>query len=110
MSRSKQRFDFRDLLVAASNSYCASPAFLGDHLERSPIALQRGVLAGQGLPALDNDVNVLRVEFQPVADALGEFGGSERGTRSEEGLVHQLAALQMVQDGAAKQFDGFLRG
>jgi alpha/beta superfamily hydrolase len=54
------------------------------------------LLAGQGLPALDNDVNVLRVEFQTVADALGEFGGGEGRPTAEEGVVDQLAAVQMI--------------
>jgi alpha/beta superfamily hydrolase len=48
------------------------------------------------LPALDNDVNVLRVEFQTVADALGEFGGGEGRPTAEEGVVDQLAAVQMI--------------
>ena len=63
----------------------------------------------QFLPALDDDVNVLRIELDAVADALGEFGGGQRGAAAQERLVHQLAPLGVVQDRAPHQIDRLLR-
>ena len=59
----KLGFDGRDLLVAALDSCGRRPALLRDGLERPPVALQRGLLAGQRLPALYNHIDVLWVEL-----------------------------------------------
>ena len=54
--------------------------FLGDLLERPPIAVKRGMLTGQLLPARDDDIDVLGIKLQPVANSLCQFSSGERGT------------------------------
>src|ERR1700736_3949383 len=63
-----------DFLAATGDSLCPLP-FLADLLERPPIAVERGLFIGQGLPALHDDV--LRIELDTIADALREFGRSQ---------------------------------
>jgi len=66
-----QRFYFRDLAVAAGDS-CRDLQTFGFHLlERPAIAIERCFSAREPLPSLDDDIDVLRIELQPVADALG---------------------------------------
>ncbi len=60
-----------DLLLASVDSCRALPAFLGEFLERAPVAVESRLLAGQRLPALHDDINVLRVQFDADARALG---------------------------------------
>ncbi len=43
-------FDGRDLLLAAFDSCTTLPAFCGDFLERTPVAVEGRFLAGQGPP------------------------------------------------------------
>src|SRR5260370_29346814 len=85
------RFDGRDLAVTALDSRGLLLAFLGDLFERSAVALEGGFLAGQPLPALHNNVAVLCVEFDAVADPFCQFVGSERGPAAQERLVKQIA-------------------
>ena len=80
-----------------------------DLLERSAVAVERGFLARQRLPALDHDVHVLRIQLDSAADALGEFRGRQRRAAAQERLVHQFAALGVVQDRAPHQLDRLLR-
>ena len=63
--------------------------------------LERGLLAGQRLPALHDDIHVLRIQLDAVADALGQFRRRERRSRSEERLVNQLARFGGSESGAA---------
>jgi hypothetical protein len=44
-------FDRGDLAAAALDSRGHLPAFLGDLIEAAAIAVERGLLIGQGLPA-----------------------------------------------------------
>src|ERR1035437_8406773 len=103
-------FDLSPLPAAASDSRGYLPAFLSDLLERPPVAVERGFPAGQRLPALDHYVHVFGIQFDAAADALGQFGGGQRRAAAQEWLVHQFAALQVIEDRAPKKFDRFLRG
>jgi hypothetical protein len=73
MPTAKLGLRVRDLLAAARDSCCPTPAFLGDLLERPPVALQLGLFARQRLPALHDYVHVLRIQLDAAADALGEL-------------------------------------
>src|SRR5258706_13369215 len=84
------RFDGRDLPAAASDSCGCSDPFLPNVVERPPVAVELGFLAAQRLPALDDDIDVLRVEFQSQADALGEFRGGACGAAAKEWLGPQF--------------------
>ena len=87
------RFDSRDLPAAAGDSCGTLPPFRRDCFEGPPIAIERGLLVAQRLPALHCYVNVLRVQFNAQADAFGQFGGRECGARSQERLVDQFARV-----------------
>ena len=67
MPGENQRLDFRDLAAAAGDS-CGDPQSLGfDLLERPAVALERGFLAGELLPALDDHVDVFRIELDAAS-------------------------------------------
>jgi hypothetical protein len=68
-------FYSRHLLAAATDSCCPLLAFRTDLFERAPVAFDLGLLIAQCLPTLDYDIDVLRIEFHPAADALSEFRG-----------------------------------
>jgi hypothetical protein len=68
-------------------------ALASNLLEAPSIVGKRGGFAAQLLPALDDDVHVLLIEFDSAADPPGEFRGGERGTASEERIIDQLARL-----------------
>src|SRR5215467_13955358 len=69
------RLDSRHLLAAAGDSYSHPQAFFRDLVEASPIALQLGRLTAERLPALNDHIDELRVELNPQAHPVGEFGG-----------------------------------
>jgi hypothetical protein len=77
-------FDAGDLGVAAVDSCSRLPAFLGDFLGGSPVAVESRLLAGQRLPTLDHDVNVLRVQLEAQASAFREFRRGERCAAAKE--------------------------
>ena len=83
-------------------------AFICSNVRPSPSSV--AFSARQPLPPLDNDVNVLRIELQSAADALGQFSRGERGAAAKKWLVDQVAKLGVIQDRATHQRDGFLRG
>src|SRR5438105_8492618 len=83
-------------------------AFL-DVLERRAVALESRLLAGQLLPALNNNVTILWIELEAIADALGDLGSGERRARSRERLVDDLPAPGVVQDRSPHQLNRFLR-
>jgi hypothetical protein len=45
---------------------------------------------GQRLPALHNDVIVLRIQLEAVADPFGEFGRGQRRAAAQEWVVYCL--------------------
>jgi hypothetical protein len=71
MAGPEQLFDFRNLPAAALRSLL--PPFHCDFIERAPVTLKGRLLAGEILPALDDDIHVLGVQFHAAADALGKF-------------------------------------
>src|SRR5947208_520991 len=103
MARPELGFDVRDLPAAALDSCGPLPALLADLLEGPSIALELRLLPAERLPPLDDDVDVLRVQLHPAADPFRQLRGSEGRAAAEERLVNQLAALGVVQDGAAHQ-------
>ena len=103
------------LVVARGNAVkhriAARMQFLrGDLFEATAISLEFGLVAAQLLPALYDDVHVLRIEFNSATRAAGQFSGGQRGAAAQERLVNQLATLGMVQDRAPHQLDWFLCG
>src|SRR3954453_19491990 len=110
MPSSDLRFDFRDLAAAAIDS-CGSLLPLFGHLfERAAVVFEFCLLARKSLPALQDDVNILRVELDSAADPLREFRGGQRCPAAKEGLVHQLPTLYVVQDWAPHEIDRLLSG
>ena len=57
---------------------------LSDLRKRPPIAFERGFLAGQLLPALNDDVDVFRIEFHSVTDAFGQLRSRERRAAAQK--------------------------
>ena len=64
------RFDGCDFAAATFHSRRDSNPLGFDFLEGPAIAVERRLLARERLPALDHDIDVLRVQFDAVADAL----------------------------------------
>src|ERR1700722_18319521 len=83
-------------------------AFRFDLRERPPVAFERGLFASEILPALDDHVNIPRIELQTTTDAFGEFGGSKCGPRAEKRIVYKFAVLCVIQDRAPHALYGFL--
>jgi hypothetical protein len=52
------------------NSLSRASSLLRDLIERPRVAVKRGFFPGQLLPALDDDVDVLRIKLDAVADAF----------------------------------------
>ncbi len=92
MAASDLRFGFRDLLAAAFDSCSRLPPFFRDLVERAAIAIEQGLLPRILLPATHDYVDVLRIEFHPVADPPGLLGGNQRRARPEKAVVDGVAA------------------
>ena len=84
--------DSRNLLAATCDS-CRLLAFSGEFLECAAVTINPGFFAAQGLPALHDHVHILGVQFDAVTDPLGEFRGSQSGSRSQERVENQFATL-----------------
>jgi len=82
-------------------------AFLRE-LGEGPTVVELGFLHGQLLPTLDDDVDVLRIEFDPIADSFRQFRGCERGAATEEWIVNQFTTPEVVQDRAPHEIHGLL--
>ena len=90
---------------------CFNPDALGfDLLERAAVRLERGLFAGELLPALDDDVDILRIKFDPVADALSEFRCPECGAATQERIVNQLTRRRWFRIGRRISSIGFCVG
>src|SRR5436190_22398810 len=85
--------------IASGWSHARSRTLFSNGGKRSAITFQRGVFAGEGLPPLDHYIDVLRIEFDPQADAPRDFGGRKCGSAPQKGIVNQFSAYSMVHDG-----------
>src|SRR5260370_27733783 len=83
MTSAKLRFQVPDLLAAACDSLRPLLAFCRDLLEGSPVAIELGLAAAQGLPTLHDHVHVLGIQLHPTADALGEFCRGQRSSAAQ---------------------------
>ena len=72
-----------------------------------PVVIESGFLARQCLPALNDDVDVLRIQFDSITDALGQFGGRKRRARTEEWIVNQFAEPEVIQNRRRISSTGF---
>ena len=84
------------LAPAASDRF--RPPLLRYLFERSPVSIEACRLARQLLPALDHDVDILRIKLHSVSDAFREFRGREGSAGTEEWVIDQLAASQVIQN------------
>src|SRR5579863_5010487 len=108
MPRANLRLDFRDLAAAALDSCGDSHSFCFDLVERSAIAIERCRSTLELLPTLNHDVDIFRIELDPTANAARQFRGRKRGAAAEKRLVHQLAALSVIQNRPTHQLNRFL--
>src|SRR5258706_123513 len=76
--------------------------------ESPAIRLQASGITGEGLPALDRDVDILRHELNGVAGAVGDLGRDDRRTGAAERLVHRLPRRGVVLDRALHALDWLL--
>src|SRR5262245_45268640 len=68
-----------------------------------------GQLAGEGLPTLDRDVAIGRIDVDRVAHPFRHFGGDQRRSRPDKRIVDRLAHLRIVDDRPPHALDRFLR-
>src|SRR4051812_42015020 len=73
---------------------------LGNQVKGAPITFERGLLSAQLLPALDHNIGILGIEIQSAANALAELRRRERRPAAQKWVIHQFAALSVVQDRA----------
>src|SRR5713101_8017789 len=100
----------RDFLAATPDSCRDFQPRCFDLLECPPVALQGCVSTTHVLPALDDDVAVLRVDLQAVAGPPVGLGRRQSCTAAEERVIDYFLALCVVQDRTAHQLHRFLRG
>ena len=80
-----------------------------DLIEGTTITVKSGLLTGQRLPAQDRHIDILRIKFQAVADALGQCGSRKGSSAPKKRLINQGTAAGVVQNGAPDQLYWFLR-
>ena len=89
-------FDDRDLLLAASDS-CGGPlTFFRNFIERTPVPVKRGLLPRVLLPALDNTVRILGIDFHEprlTPAALTRDQGTSGTPKQVRGDIPRLAAV-----------------
>ena len=73
-------------------------SFGGNVIEGTPIALQRRLAAGDLLPALADDVAVLRIQLDQPGLAPRLLAGDQRRARSAEGIEHDILRLARIAD------------
>src|SRR5215471_18623988 len=97
--------DGRELPAAAVDSCGDVEPLCRQFLERPFVALEHGLLSTELLPSADDDVAVLRLQFNQPRLAPGLLARDERRAGTAEGIKHSVAALAAVPDGALNQFD-----
>ena len=83
-------------------------AFLRDFGERSAVAVELGFLPCQLLPALDDDVDVFRVELHAVANPFRKFRGRERSAAAQEWVINQFTSPEVIDDWAPHEIHWLL--
>src|SRR5690242_5358535 len=71
-------------------------------------AFEHGLLAGEGLPSQQGDIDIGRCDLDGVAGPAGHLGGDDGGAGPREGLIHRLAGAAVVLDRPAHALDGLL--
>ena len=62
----------------------------GDLVEGSAVAVERDLLPREGLPALDDYVDIGRRDFEAKTGAPGLFSGDNRGAAAQKRIVDRL--------------------
>ena len=75
---------------------CNSRPFGFALLDCLSIAVERRLLAGLLLPALHDNVDIFRIEFDAVADPLCELSGSERHAAAEKRVMNEFATPKVI--------------
>jgi len=66
------------------------PALYGDVIEDPPVSIEHCFLATQRLPALDDHIDVLRIQFEAITDTFGQFcSGQHSATQVVDGREPQ---------------------
>ena len=103
-----QSFYFRDLADAAGDSRRDSDALGFDLFEGTTVAVERCFFASQLLPALDDDIDILRIKLDPATHPLGQLCRGKCRAAAEERIVHEFAAPRVIQDRPPHQLNGLL--
>src|ERR1035438_6926425 len=103
------RFDGRNLLSTTFHSYRCSSAFQRNFIEGPPIAVERGLLAGEVLPSRHSHIDVGRLKFNGKGDSRFFLAGNDRRSRTGEGLIDCLPGARVVDNRTPHAFDGLLR-
>src|SRR5438105_3132870 len=77
-------------------------------VERLTGGLMCGAAPGEELPAPHDDIDISRVELEPVTNAAGHLGGDHARARAEKRVIDHLARPAIVGDRAAHAFDRLL--
>src|ERR1051326_2719628 len=97
-----------NLRAATSDSRSLLPALLRYLVEAASIAIESRFFSREALPACHDDVDVLGVDLQAIADARSGFCRGQCCSASEERIVYHLSALRVIQDRPPHQLDGLL--
>jgi hypothetical protein len=82
----------------------------GRYLDESPaVGLELCGIAGERLPTLNSDINVLWHQLDGVARASSHLGGDDRCSGPAERFVDRLAGRGVVLDRPLHAFDWLLR-
>src|SRR5215472_6445030 len=65
---------------------------------------------GEGLPAVDDDIDIGRADLETAADAAGHFSRDQTRARTKKWVIDQLAGPAIVGDRTTHALDRLLRG
>ena len=99
-----------DLRVAASDSCRILPALLGDLIERAAVAIESRALSRVLLPANDDDLGVLRIDFYQARFAAASLAGDQHAARPTEEVRNDIARLAAVHQTTLDKGHRFGRG
>jgi hypothetical protein len=87
----KLMLDSRDFAAAPGDSCNHLSAFLGEFIERVPVAVEDSLLSGVLLPAENDYVHILRIELRTVTDAPGLLRRNQSSSTAEKRILATLA-------------------